>query len=101
MTIQTDPEGTELKFLRRYGALSGSASRRVLEIGCGDGRLTWRYARSARQVIGIDIQHDDLRIALADTPSDLAKRVGFARADAVHLPFPGEAFDLTIFAWSF
>ena len=101
MTTQTDPEGTELKYLQRYGELAGSPSRRVLEIGSGDGRLTWRYARTARHVAGIDIQPDDLRIARADTPADLAARVGFARADALHLPFPGEAFDLAIFAWSF
>ncbi len=98
MTVQIDPEGTELKFLRQFADFAG---KRVLEIGCGDGRLTWRYARLAQRVTGIDLHADDLRIAMIDRPSDLALQVGFARADTVHLPFVAKSFDLALFSWSF
>ncbi len=101
MTVQTDPEGTEAKYLRRFAGFDGAPPQRVLEIGCGDGRLTWRYAHAAASVTGIDLVADDLRIATVDRPNDLSHQVTFARADALHLPFAQGSFDLAIFAWSF
>ena len=45
MTGRTiDPEGAELAAL---GKLVDFAGLHVLEVGCGDGRLTWRYADGA------------------------------------------------------
>ncbi len=95
MPFQKDPEHTETKILHKYADFAG---RRVLEIGCGDGRLTWQYAPKARFVAGIDLEADDLRLATIDRPSDLP--AGFARADSIHLPFAREKFDLAILAWS-
>ncbi len=99
MTVLTDPEGTERNYLLRYLAPGGDT--RVLEVGCGDGRLTWRYARSAGTITGIDLHPDDLRIARADCPGDLMKRVRFVQACAEQLPFRTGSFDRAIFAWSF
>jgi ubiquinone/menaquinone biosynthesis C-methylase UbiE len=98
MTVQTDPERTEIKFLQHYAPFAG---RRVLEIGCGDGRLTWQYARSALSVTGIDLHGDDLRVATLERPSDLEQKVVFTRADSIHLPFDNESVDIAILAWSF
>jgi 2-polyprenyl-3-methyl-5-hydroxy-6-metoxy-1,4-benzoquinol methylase len=67
MTLQKDPEGTETKTLHRVVNFNG---KRVLEIGCGDGRLTWQYAKSARLVAGIDLEANDLRLATIECPSD-------------------------------
>jgi ubiquinone/menaquinone biosynthesis C-methylase UbiE len=101
MTVQVDPERTESKLLHRYADLGSRPLKRVLEVGSGDGRLTWLYANAAAQVVGVDLHPDDLRIALADRPANLAEGVHFARADAEHLPFRADTFDLAIFAWSF
>jgi ubiquinone/menaquinone biosynthesis C-methylase UbiE len=98
MTLQKDPERTEIKTLNQFIDFSG---RRALEIGCGDGRLTWRYGRQAAHVTGIDLDGSGLRFASIDRPSDLQGRVEFAQADATHLPFGRGTFDLAIFAWSF
>ena len=98
MTLQTDPEGTETKYLRRYVDFAG---KRVLEVGCGDGRLTRRYADATRSATGIDLHADDLRVAVIERPASLAPKIHFARADAIHLPFAAGSFDLAIFAWSF
>ncbi len=99
MTVLTDPEGTERRYLLRY--LTPASGTRVLELGCGDGRLTWRYARSAGMAVGMDLYPDDLRIARADCPVDLVERVHFIRADAWRLPLRKASFDRAIFAWSF
>ena len=98
MTVQIDPERTESKHLQRYADFAG---KRVLEIGCGDGRLTWQYAKSASRVTGIDLHGDDLRVATIDRPSDLEQKVVFTRANSIHLPFEKESFDIAILAWSF
>ena len=97
MTLQKDPEGAEKKYLHKHMDFTG---RRVLEIGCGEGRLTWKYAASARQVVGIDPDADGLRVARIDRPSDLEEKVSLSRADSVHLPFAREEFDIAILAWS-
>src|SRR5262252_9063846 len=36
---------------------------RVLEVGAGDGRLTFQYATEARSVVGIDTKEPDIRSA--------------------------------------
>ncbi len=95
MTLQKDPERTETKTLHKFADFAG---KRVLEVGCGDGRLTWQYAKSAKFTAGIDLERDDLRLAMADRPADLP--VSFARADSIHIPFAKEKFDIAILAWS-
>jgi SAM-dependent methyltransferase len=51
MTIRVDPENNEIRTLLELADFRGQL---VLEIGCGDGRLTWRYAGRAEHVMAID-----------------------------------------------
>ena len=92
-----DPEQNETKHLRKFVDVTG---KRVLEIGCGEGRLTWRYASASNLTVGIDPDKDSLRVAVIDRPSDLAKKVHFANSKAEQLPFRKETFDIAILAWS-
>ena len=46
-----DPEGAEVEALAALAVFSG---KRVLEVGCGDGRLTWLYAHEAASVLGCE-----------------------------------------------
>jgi ubiquinone/menaquinone biosynthesis C-methylase UbiE len=98
MTLQKDPEGIETRHLHQVADLS---NQRVLEIGIGDGRLTWRYAGSADRVFGIDLDAQALRAAIADCPAYLHEKVSFVQASSLNLPFSHEAFDIAILAWSF
>jgi ubiquinone/menaquinone biosynthesis C-methylase UbiE len=98
MDVQKDPERSEARYLRQYADVAG---KRILEIGSGEGRLTWTYADSARGVIGIDLDRDALRVATIERASDLKDRVEFAQADSVRLPFAAGAYELAILAWSF
>ncbi len=95
--MQLDPEGNEIRCLRDVARLDGA---RVLEVGCGDGRLTFRHARSAAVVIAIDPARKGLHAADRARPPDLATPVNFAQATATALPFPRERFDLALLTWS-
>lgn len=95
--MQKDPENKEGKVLHQFADFSG---KRILEVGCGEGRLTWKYAKHAKQVIAFDPDHDALRIARADSPIDLHEQAYFANANAIHIPFSKETFDIAILAWS-
>lgn len=97
MSLQKDPEGFERKILHKYADF---ANQRVLEIGCGEGRLTWKYAASTRQVAGIDLEANDLRVARMERASDLENKVSFTQASAHNIPFGHENFDIAILAWS-
>jgi ubiquinone/menaquinone biosynthesis C-methylase UbiE len=93
-----DPEKQEAAHLLGFGDFP---RKRVLEVGCGDGRLTWRYAGTAHRVVGIDVDRDALRVAQIERPSDLADRALFVEATSIGLPFRKDSFDMAVLAWSF
>jgi ubiquinone/menaquinone biosynthesis C-methylase UbiE len=72
----------------------------VLELGCGDGRLTFRIADAARSVLAVDPDSEAIERARAAMPKRLADRVTFAVAQAEELDAPTAAFDLALFSWS-
>ena len=101
MTIQLDPDGHEIEALFR---LSGSfEGKSVLEVGCGDGRLTWRFAAQAGHVTGIDPSEEKIARARQNIPAGLASRLSF-RAQSLEdfiagHPEPG-LFDRALLSWS-
>lgn len=92
-----DPEGIETRHLLEIADLRGA---RVLEVGSGEGRLTWRYAAQAAQVVALDTDGAGLATARRARPADLARRVSFLRAAGEALPFRTQAFDVVLLSWS-
>lgn len=81
--------------------LSSIASRpeRVLDIGCGDGTLTFALSAKCRRVCGIDDSLLPLQLARGEfdrRPSNNPPLL--TRADARRLPFPNDAFDCVVLA---
>ena len=97
MTIRHDPERTEVLALESM--LPDLVGRRVLEIGCGDGRLTRRYASRAGSVLAID--PDPSRIAAFERDRPQGRVTGRA-ADFLDagLTLEDRSFDAIIFSWS-
>ena len=95
-TLQKDPENKEGKTLHQFADFK---DKRVLEIGCGEGRLTWKYASASSLTIGFDPDHNALRVARADAPLH-AEQARFTRASAKYIPFSKETFDIAVLAWS-
>lgn len=94
MAIRNDTAGNEKSYL--LDMLAGAVGE-ALEIGCGDGRLTRKYADRARQIVGVDLPATLPRTDSATLPDS----VNLAAASGVHLPFPPGCFDQVIFALSF
>ena len=99
MTIRIDPETNETRALFAGVDLDG---RRVLEIGCGDGRLTWLYAEKTAHVTAIEPFTPAIARAEIAQPEKLARRVtlrpvGF---DEFAAAAASSAYDVAIFSWS-
>jgi cyclopropane fatty-acyl-phospholipid synthase-like methyltransferase len=92
-----DPEGVERRVLHR---LIRFAERDVLEIGSGDGRLTWRYAERSASVLGLEPDASQVARARENMPNNLRDRVTFRVADAASVDLPPAAFDVVVLAWS-
>jgi SAM-dependent methyltransferase len=77
---------------------------RVLDVGCGPGRLSLLIAALAPQleVVGVDV--DPRMLARAHTRAGRAgeagRRVTFVQADVGALPFPDESFDVVVSSFS-
>src|SRR5258705_58050 len=95
MPVQLDPVGVELREILAFVDL---AAARVLEIGTGNGRLTYRYAAQARSVIAFDASHSDIVQASQNCPAALCSRVHFLCASATKLPFRDLTFDVVLLA---
>ena len=92
-----DSENVERRLLQRYFLQTGG---RVLDIGCGDGRLTCLFGSGAALAVGIDIDTAELQEARCARPESVPASVHFASGAGVAIPFVREAFDLAVFSWS-
>lgn len=97
MTLRVDPEEYELKALEQ---VADWRHGRVLEIGCGEGRLTQRLARLGAIVHAIDPDAKVVRKARKALPERFQQRVTFKQSQAEKLTNKNESFDVVVFAWS-
>ena len=97
MTPVLDPEGAHLAALHRLGDFHG---QRVLELGCGDGRLTVLIARDAAHLLAFDPDAEAVTRARGSLPADLAERVAYRVASGKAIDVEPHSFDLMVFSWS-
>lgn len=97
MSRVLDPEGAHLASLRRLARFDGAS---VLEVGCGDGRLTVGLAEEAAGVFAFDPDAEAVAAAKARVPLETAERVTFRVASARQIEIPGTQFDIVVFSWS-
>ncbi len=97
MPLVVDPDGVEIATIRELVELDG---RRVVDVGCGDGRISFELARHGAQVVGLDPDEESVAQARDDTPAELRRRVRFDVADAAAAELPKGEFDLAVFSWS-
>ncbi|TMC02986.1 MAG: class I SAM-dependent methyltransferase [Chloroflexi bacterium] len=86
----------ETKIIERHARLAG---RDVLEVGCGNGRLTLEYAARAARVVAIEPNREMIREARARARSrGIENAFFFARPAQTGIR--GGPFDVVLFSWS-
>src|SRR5438046_987457 len=97
MTKITDREGTQLAVMRQLAEFAG---KRVLEVGCGDGRLTLGFAHDTASVRAFDPDAEAIATARRQLPQELRERVSYAVAAAAEIEVAPCSIDLVFFSWS-
>ncbi len=99
MAVRVDPENNETRALFDMVNFEG---QHVLEIGCGDGRFTWRYADRADHVTAIDPVAKQIMLAREHLPSQLQGRIEFQNIafEDFSAAGPPSIFDIVILSWS-
>ena len=77
--------------VRSHGMSLGD---RVLDFGCGVGRLSNAFAEHGFQVVGVDIAAS--MVARAEALNVHPDRLGFVAYDGDRLPFPDDSFDAAV-----
>jgi len=95
--VTIDPQGRETRVIHDLVDFSGKT---VLEVGCGDGRMTWRYAEQAASVMAIDPDENKIERAIDSLSDALRSRVDFQVADITDAELSWEAFDVAILSYS-
>lgn len=98
--IYTTRRPAAARELRVTGLDRLTRGARVLEVGTGDGRLVFGYARSARSVLAIDPDEEAIARARARAAPLGWSHVRFEPIGAKDLAVGRERFDLALLAWS-
>ncbi len=96
MPYRLDPSDQEFAALIK--CVGTFAGKRVLEVGCGNGRLTRKYAHLAAHVDAIDPDAD--KIANAQTRPHPANTHYYTTALETFTPPSPQPYHLAILSWS-
>jgi len=99
-------------FVERYEGLEGeywktfeedrildmidTTHKTILDLGCGHGRITFRLARTAKKIVGIDISEQLISIARQKQKGLNVNNIQFVIGDATNLPYRDNLFDAII-----
>ena len=98
MPLVMDPAGDETRALR---AAANWRGKRVLEVGCGDGRLTLRLASlGATSILAIDPDAALVRGARKALPERYRARIRYQVGSVERLRRRKDLFDIAVLSWS-
>lgn len=86
--------------LRAWGGNRLVRGKRVLDLGCGDGRFALGLAHLAACVDGLDPDPEGIAVAKAAASKARIRNVRFKTGAAQQLPYEDRAFDVVILSWT-
>src|SRR5258706_14024230 len=95
MTLRIDPEKNEIHALKE---MTDWRSKHVLEIGCGNGRLTRRLSNLGAQLEALDPDKKLMATAGKELPARYLDRVPYKVGRAEDLKYPKQTFDIVVFS---
>jgi SAM-dependent methyltransferase len=81
----------ECEFILLRNLLGANADTSLLDVGCGTGYFSRRFAQLGLSVTGIDSDYATLRFAKTQ-----GGNINYMQSNALALPFPNNAFDCTM-----
>ena len=97
MALVYDPQGNEIRALQRVTNWRG---KQVLEVGCGDGRLTLRLAKfNPEKIIAFDPDRKLISTARKNLPKQYEERIEYRVGNAEHVKGSANLFDIVVFSW--
>jgi ubiquinone/menaquinone biosynthesis C-methylase UbiE len=97
LSFTIDPQGVETRVINDLVDFDGL---RVLEVGCGDGRMTWRFAKKASSVLAVDVNDEKIETAKRATPDRLRPKVRFEVSDITQTRLADDSFDAAVLSYS-
>ena len=89
-----DPDNKYIQAINSHAPLSGAT---ILEIGCGNGRMTSDMAKHANKIVATDLDFEILELAKKNIS---AKNIEFLHTPDGTLNFPAQSFDIIIYTLS-
>jgi ubiquinone/menaquinone biosynthesis C-methylase UbiE len=97
MALVMDPAGAEIAALKKTANWRGT---RVLEVGCGTGRLTLRLAKlGMEKIIAFDPDPKAIRAARRELPEKYRDHIEYRVGNAGHIKQKDSQFDIVVFSW--
>jgi ubiquinone/menaquinone biosynthesis C-methylase UbiE len=92
-----DPAGEEIQALK---GMTNWRGKRVLEVGCGNGRLTLRLIKlGVSHILAFDPDAKSIRAARKALPEKYKDRVAYRVGNAEHVKQKANQFDIVVFSW--
>jgi ubiquinone/menaquinone biosynthesis C-methylase UbiE len=97
LSFTIDPQGVETRVINDLVDFDGL---RVLEVGCGDGRMTWRFAEKASSVLAVDVNDEKIEAAKWATSDHWRSKVRFEVCDITQTRLADDSFDAAVLSYS-
>ena len=94
--LRPDP----LREIREWGGTPLVRGKRVLDLGCGDGRFALGIAPFATHVEGLDPDSEGIATARRSARKARIGNAHFAVGAAQRLPYSNATFDVVILSWT-